>query len=366
MTQLDRRALIASAAALGACSSLPEPAPVPDMTAMPEPQKRTDEWWDWPELPWAVQEIYAAFWMGQVAVAGGLKAVQGQPLHIEDRVALLSRSQNRWTEGPRLPAPRHHPMLISSGETLWAVGGYGRSDAGEWTNATEVWSLSRREQAWSAGPALPVPQAEAVGLFHAGRAHLITGRGPGGAANGNWNDQVDVDRHLVLADGRWETARPCPMARNSAAGAVLDGALWVAGGRTVTGGGTGRLDRYDPSADRWDTLAPIPRSEAAGQQVGGGLAMVAVDGRLVAFGGEWFRPRGPGSSGGGGGGVFAETWVYTVDRDAWMRGPDMRTPRHGLAAVTIDGVALAIGGGDVVSGGNATGVVEAWTPALWR
>ncbi len=359
MTRIDRRAFLTAAAALGACAPPPREAGPGDWEVFPE----TAVGWDgWPAMPWAVQEIYAAVWDGRIATAGGLKSVQGQPLHIEDRLALFDPSRMSWSEGPRLPAPRHHPMMVASGETLWAIGGYGRSDAGEWTNAAEVWSLTPGATAWADGPALPVPQAEAVGLSHGGRVHLVTGRSPGGAANGGWNDQADVDRHLVLADGRWETARPCPMARNSAAGAVLDGALWIAGGRTVSGGGTGRLDRYDPVADRWDTLAPIPRSGASGQQVGGGLALVALPGRLVAFGGEWFRPRAEG----GGGGVFAETWVYSVGRDVWERGPDMQTPRHGLAAVEWHGRVVAVGGGDVVSGGNATGVVEAWTPSPWR
>lgn len=349
MTQLDRRALIASAASAAA------------LAAAPAARAQAPEWETWPEMPWPAQEIYAALWGGRIAVAGGLKAVQGQPLHIEDRLALFDVARRSWAEGPRLPQARHHPMMVATGETLWAIGGYGRSAAGEWTNSPEVWSLDGPDAAWAAGPSLPVPQAEAVGLGHGGRVHLVTGRSPGGAANAGWNDQVDVDRHWVLADGRWETARPCPMARNSAAGTVLDGALWVAGGRTVTGGGTGRLDRYDPVADRWDTLAPIPPSPTTGQQVGGGLALVALPGRLVAFGGEWFRPRAEG----GGGGVFAETWVYDVARDAWARGPDMKTPRHGLAAVGLDGVVVAIAGGDVVSGGHATGVAEAWTPSLF-
>ena len=113
----------------------------------------------------------------------------------------------------------------------------------------------------------------------------------------------------------------------------------------MTGGGTGRLDRYDPASDRWDTLAPIPASDT-GQQVGGGLAMAAVGERLVAFGGEWFaRP---------GGGVFSETWIYDIARDAWTRGPDMATPRHGLAACAVGGTVLAIAGGEVVSGGKAS------------
>jgi N-acetylneuraminic acid mutarotase len=236
---------------------------------------------------------------------------------------------------------------------LFAVGGYGVSPAGEWTGMREVWHLDAAGEGWDRAASLPEPQAEAVGLAFGGRLHLITGRSPGRSPNGAWRDQADVASHWVFDPeiGGWHEARPCPMARNSAAGAVLDGALWVAGGRTVQGGGTGRLDRYDPIEDRWDTLAPLPRSATAGQQVGGGLAMVAVAGRLVAFGGEWFAP--------GGGGVFRETWIYDPAADAWTPGPDMKTPRHGLAAAAVGGMAYAIAGGAVVSGGQAVGTVEA-------
>jgi len=123
-------------------------------------------------------------------------------------------------------------------------------------------------------------------------------------------------------------------------------------GRTVAGGGTGRLDRYDPQADSWTTLAPIPLSAVSGRQVGGGLALVALGGKLVACGGEWFAP-------GGGGGVFAEAWIYDPAADTWSRGPDMITPRHGLAAVTIGDTAYAIAGSALVSSGDTTAVVEA-------
>lgn len=345
MTRFDRRSLLAAAGAAVLAPAAPA-------------QARRSGWTARAAMPWPVQEIYAAVLAGRIVTAGGLVAQTGQPLHIEDRTAIYDPAADRWSEGPRLPEPRHHPMLIAGAHELYAVGGYARSGAGEWTNTTTVWAMAAGD--WRSRPALPSPQAEAVGVAVGETLHLITGRTPGGAANGNWNDQADTDRHLVLAPGddRWREARPCPMARNSAAAAVMDGAVWVAGGRTVTGGGTGRLDRYDPAADRWDTLAPIPFSDAASMQVGGGLAMAAAGGRLVAFGGEWFRPRAEG----GGGGVFRETWTYDPARDAWAAGPAMLTPRHGLAAAAIDGVVYAIGGGDVVSGGHATGVVEAFNP----
>lgn len=344
MTQFDRRLFLAAAASAVAAPALAHPLREAGWTA------RSD-------APWPVQEIYCAVRGDTIVMAGGLVARAGGELHIEDRTALYAPHADRWTEGPKLPEPRHHPMLIADGDTVYALGGYGRSGAGDWTGMTQVWAL--RDGGWVPAGTMPSPQSETVGLSLNGRLHLVTGRAPKGEANAQWNDQGDIDLHRVFipAENRWETLRPCPMARNSAAGAVLNGALWVAGGRTVSGGGTGQLDRYDPVADRWDTLAPIPRSYAANNQVGGGLAMATVGGKLVAFGGEWFRPR----SEGGGGGVFRETWIYDPARDVWDAGPDMRTPRHGLGAAAVGDAVYAIAGGSVVSGGLATGVVERLT-----
>ncbi|MDP1528503.1 MAG: kelch repeat-containing protein [Rhodoferax sp.] len=344
MSQMDRRLFLAA----GAAAVVPFAACARDASG---------DWLPQASLPWPVQEIYCAVLNGTILTAGGLVSRQGEPLHIEDRVGIYHPGADRWSEGPRLPAPRHHPMVFAEGGRAFVFGGYGRSEAGDWTSMTEGWTLV--DDDWVPTTPLPGPQSEAVGVTLDGRLHLLTGRAPSGAANGQWTDHGDVDIHRVYlpAEARWEAARPCPMARNSAAAAVLDGAIWVAGGRTVSGGGAGRLDRYDPVADRWDTLAPIPRSQAADNQVGGGLAMAAIDGRLVVFGGEWFQR--------GGGGVFQETWVYSASDDAWAAGPDMSTPRHGLAAASIDGTVYAIAGGAVVSGGRAVGTVEAWTPSLF-
>ena len=347
MPLLDRRLFLTAATAAVAAPALSAPA-----LALP---RREAAWTALSPAPWMAQEIYCTVWRGRIVLAGGLVGRPAGALHIEDRTALYAPETDRWTEGPNLPEPRHHPMLIAHDDAVYALGGYGRTGAGDWTAMTQVWAL--RDDGWAPAGEMPGPQSESVGASLNGRLHLVTGRAPAGAANGQWNDQADIALHRAFdpAENRWETLRPCPMARNSAAGAVLDGALWVAGGRTVVGGGTGRLDRYDPVADRWDTLAPIPRSYTSASQVGGGLAMAAAGGRLVAFGGEWFARA---SGGGGGGGVFAETWLYDPARDVWDAGPDMLTPRHGLGAVALDGAVYAIAGGAVVSGGRATGVLE--------
>jgi len=335
---MHRRAFLAASAAVAAA---------------PAVARAETGWTPRASMSWPTQEIYCAALDGSITVAGGLVRSATGGLHINDRTAVYDARADRWSEGPRLPQPRHHPMLAAAAGRVWVFGGYDRRDGGEWTAMTDIWAIDRG--VWAQVGEMPERLCETVGLSLGDRVHLITGRSPKGEANGQWNDQGDVATHLVFdaAANRWDKARPAPMARNSAAGAVLGGKLFVAGGRTVDGGGTGRLDCYDPAEDRWDTLAPIPASPATGRQVGGGLAMAEAGGRLVAFGGEWFdRP---------GGGVFAETWIYEPTRDAWAAGPAMRTPRHGLAAASVDGMVYAIGGGEVVSGGKASGLVEALT-----
>lgn len=345
MSQIDRRVFLATAAAAAA---VPAACQAADTVS-------EGGWTTRCAMPWPTQEIYCAVLDGRITVAGGLVGRPGG-LFINDRTAVYDVVEDRWSEGPRLLQPRHHPMLAAAAGRVWAFGGYDRRDGGEWTAMTDVWATDRG--VWAQVGQMPKRLCETVGLVLDDRVHLVTGRAPKGEANSQWTDQGDVADHLVFhaADNRWETARPAPFARNSATGAVLDSKLYVAGGRTVQGGSTGRLDRYDPAGDRWDTLAPIPAS-SEGRQVGGGLAMAATGaeagGRLVAFGGEWFEGRS--------GGVFSDTWIYDPARDAWTAGPAMGTPRHGLAAASVGGVIYAIGGGEVASGGKASPVVEAFS-----
>ncbi len=333
---IHRRSLIASVAATAA---LPK---IVMADTNPRWQRRSD-------MPWATQEVYCSVLDGKIYVAGGLIRDR---LHtrINDRVGVYDPASDSWSEAARLPQPRHHPMLATAMGRIWALGGYDRREGGEWTSMTDVWVLD--EDLWRPVGQMPQPLAETVGATVGNNIHLIGGRSPKDGKNGQWNDQVDVNTHLVFdaSEGIWGAARPAPEARNSAAASVHEGIIYVAGGRMVEGGrGTGRLDRYDPQADRWDALSPIPVS-AKGQQVGGGLAMATVGDKLVAFGGEWLaRP----------GGVFSETWLYDIKSDRWARGPDMGVPRHGLAGCAVDGVVYALAGGEVYSGGKASGVVEA-------
>ena len=335
MTEITRRAALAATA-----GALAAPA-----------RAEAPRWRMVASVLWQVQEVYCTVDpKGRIVIAGGLAsglAANGGALTILANSAVYYPQHDSWTELSGLPAPRHHPVLATAAGRALAFGGYGQGQ-GVWTAKREIYALEN--EAWVYVGLMPKAQCETVALTLADRVHLIGGRAPEGTANAQWQDQGDIALHQVFdpADGRWTEAAPAPTARNSAAGAVIDGLAYVVGGRTVTGGNLATLERYDPKADTWETLKPMP-------QASGGLAAATVGGRLYAFGGEWFAP-------GGGGGVYKETFVYDPKTDTWEASAPMRTPRHGLAAAAVGGTIYAIGGGAKVSGGQTVMDHEALTP----
>lgn len=171
-------------------------------------------WREAAPTPYAVQEIYPAAHDGEIWIAGGFTRTGAT-----ERVVVYNPTQNAWRDGPPLPTTSHHVHLASLNGELWAIGGFiGGLTRVRWECTQRVLKLAGDR--WVEGPSLPKPIGEAVPIVHLNRIHLIGGRSPTGAANGDWDDQGDVDDHFVIGAGetQWSRAAPLPVARNSAAG----------------------------------------------------------------------------------------------------------------------------------------------------
>src|SRR3979490_494562 len=81
----------------------------------------------------------------------------------------------------------------------------------------------------------------------------------------------------AAAQGAWSTKAPMPTARADTNAVALDNKLYVIGG-TKGAEPFGVNEQYDPTADRWRTLAPMPRGIHH-------QALATVNGRIYAFGG---------------------------------------------------------------------------------
>lgn len=340
LPMLSRRTFLSLASTgIAAFSAVPS-------VSWPGARSRVQQWAPGPSLPWAVQEVYCTTWNGNIVLAGGLRsgADSSREFTTLSGTALFDPERNEWIEGPDLPAPRHHSVLAPAGNMVFGFGGFiGEELQSGFQFRDDVYAFNGDE--WERIGAMPEGLGETVALSSEGRIHLVTGsrRGPG--------EHGASDTHLVYdpKSDTWTTARPVPTARSSATGAVIDGKLYVAGGRTTTGGITnlGALERYDPETDEWTELRPLP-------QPAGGLAGADLNGSLYVFGGEYF---------GQGGGVYEHTWAYTPTTDEWTELPPMRTPRHGLAGAALNGRLYAIGGNaaPAIRGPSST-VVETFAP----
>lgn len=183
-------------------------------------------------------------------------------------------------------------------------------------------------------PPLPLPRGGAVGHILGGTLHVI-----GGGLSG----KEHVARHDAcdLATGRWRELAPMPTPRSNVASAVLDGRIVVLGGLVGAATEEGRpstvVEAYDPVADAWTTLAPLPCPRVR-------AGVVAVGGRIIAIGGRRDELDTP---------VIA---AYDPRADRWSELGTTPFPARHLAATVLDGRILVSGGFTATPGGAQKGL----------
>lgn len=313
------------------------------------------------DMPFPAQEIYpCSFRCGDEPVivnAGGIIPGKDQPLGVTAATVFYVPRADIWNEGATLPAPRHHIALAESGGVLFAIGGFFADGGGQWRMQADVWRIEDLNRGkWERTAPLPAPQAEAVTLSHDGLIHVIGGRTPTTDRNLDWTDQGDTGRHLVYdpKSDKWSEAAPLSEPRNSAAGAIVGDNLYVISGRTVVNGNNPACHAYDPRADAWRLIEPLPESSFRGAPKGrGGLAAAALGGKIYAFGGEWF---------GESAGVYPDALVYDPAKDKWKSAGAMPRPRHGLGAVTLGEAIYVIGGATGPSAAGTSAFLDRFIP----
>lgn len=298
----------------------------------------TAQWSRTADAAIARQEIYPAVLGDRIIVAGGvLSQAPGFTNHVE----AYDVKTGRWATLAPLPEGRHHIALAEAGGRIYGIGGFSGAIP-DWRAHATVFVYDAGTNRWSPGPALPQARAEGVVASVKGKIYFIGGRVPNSATAAHISQHTDTNRGEALdpRSGRWEPIADAPTARNSAAAVVIDGKIYVVGGRQMVTQADGRqrpvnlatLEVYDPAANRWETKTALPQAQ-------GGLAAAAHDGKLYAFGGEQFVPSSK---------VFADAWVYDPKTDRWSALPPMPTPRHGHGAAAVGKRIFLMGGGEKV------------------
>lgn len=128
----------------------------------------------------------------------------------------------------------------------------------------------------------------------------------------------------------WSRVADATVARQEIYPAVLDGRIIVAGGvLSQPPGFTDHVEAYDPKADRWTTLAPLPEGRHH-------IALAEAGGKIYGIGGfsgaipDW-RAQ-------------ATVFVYDPQANRWSAGPSLSQPRAEGVVASSKGKIYFIGG----------------------
>ena len=220
---------------------------------------------------------------------------------------------------------------------------------------------------WAKAAPFPEPEEELYGVAAGGRMYVIGGFGSNGRPA-----PAMVYEYDATAD-RWTKKKPIPVPVHHQAQTEYNGKIYVFGGcmRPLTGAGAGGWEpvdnawEYDPAADSWKALAPMPgrRCAAIAEQVAGkiyvigGATVMENSGETAMFANRPVR-------------VLGTNQMYDPATNTWSNRSPMPTTRNHAFSGAVNGKIYVIGGrlaAAHIPVSSNTDVVEEYDPArdLW-
>jgi hypothetical protein len=241
----------------------------------------TDRWRDRAPIPGITSHPGVGEYKGKIYVVGGFTAiVHAVPV---DSVFEYDVAANSWRRLPPLASPLGSVGVVVLGGKVHAIGGRGPNNL---TVAIhQIYDPATGK--WSRAAPLPTARDHFGIVVVDGRIHVIGGRISNHIFDNSKpavppvafipeNNGANTSLHDVYdpATDSWQSAAPLPTARSNGAAVYDHGSIMYLGGEckkpNPKGGGDtfSENEAYDPNANRWVTLAPLP----AGRQGFGAAA----------------------------------------------------------------------------------------------
>jgi N-acetylneuraminic acid mutarotase len=191
---------------------------------------------------------------------------------------------------------------------------------------------------WVAKAPMPTARSAGVAVVLDGKIYVAGGRVPQGQDFAVYDPTAD----------RWEVLPDLPTQRNHITGAAIDGRIHVVGGRQGNGLSplmTTAHEVFDPQTRTWTTRAPMLRARS-------GMNGVMARGCFHVWGGE------------GPAGMFPDHDYYDPRTDQWTRLIDMPVPVHGVyGSAFVGGLIWVAGGGTDIGGNHGSTHNQVYQPA---
>jgi len=218
---------------------------------------------------------------------------------------------------------------------------------------------------WAVLAPFPEPAEELLGATAGGKLYIFCGLGPG------WTPLALVYEFDPAANS-WTKKKPMALPSHHVAFTVLNGKIYAFGGFKLPTTGAPSWDpidnswEYDPAADSWKALAPMPTKRgAAGAAVANGkIYVVGGANSLSGVTENGIHPARPIN-------VLATVEEYDPATNTWRARRPMLVPRnhHGVAAFgdKIYAIGGRVGSAFISGTSNNVDLVEMYDPVadLW-
>jgi N-acetylneuraminic acid mutarotase len=309
-------------------------------------------------FPEPAEEILGAAAGGKMYVFAGLIPVW-KPKGL---VYEYDPAADHWTKKNPMALPSHHVAFTEFHGKIYAFGGfvYPTSGPAAWVPINNAWEYDPAADAWKALAPMPSkrgsPVAAAVGnkIYVIGGVTLLPGATETALSFNVPQASLGTVEEYDPESNSWRERSPMPTPRNHAAIGVVNGKIYVIGGRVgaafiALASDTSVVEEYDPATDKWSApRARMPSTRSA-------LGYAVINGHIYVAGGEFQDTHMMAT--------FRAVEAYDPASNSWSVMPPMPVSRHGLAAGAI-GNRLILVGGDVQSAGTGVEVSTSEVDAL--
>src|SRR6267378_3509669 len=306
------------------------------------------KWTKLAAFPEPAEELLGASAGGKMYVFCGL-APGWKPIGM---VYEYDPSGDKWTKKSAMPLASHHVAFTEHKGKIYAFGGFVLPQSGPaaWVPIDNAWEYDPATDSWKALAPLPTKRGSPVAVTVGDKMYVIGGSTPGPKETsvplpGTHWALGSVEEYDPAAN-TWRQRSPMPTSRNHAIAGVVNGKIYVIGGRVGAAGisaasNTNVVEQYDPATDSWGTVrARMPTARSA-------MASGVHGGRIYVTGGEFQDSQMMAT--------FRSLEAYDPATNNWTILPNMPVGRHGLAGAVV-GNRLHMVSGDVQSAGTGVQV----------